>query len=220
VFIDAGDIGMDGRGGHGHNDILSFELWAFDSAFIVDSGTYAYTSDRLARQELRGTRAHNTALVDGKEIAELRGLWEIEQDLTRPRVLEWKITDAIDILEAEHSAYAGLERPVIHRRRFQFEKQQSTLTIDDTFLGSGGASIEIFFHIHPSNSVAMLEKNRYLVKSARAAMEIATSHPAEVQEGWYSPSYGVRTHNKVLCLSLIAGQDQKVSTRLSITQKL
>src|SRR5262249_40521204 len=27
VFVDCGEVGMHGRGGHGHNDILSFELW-------------------------------------------------------------------------------------------------------------------------------------------------------------------------------------------------
>src|SRR4029079_1395988 len=27
VFIDCGEVGMRGRGGHGHNDILSFELF-------------------------------------------------------------------------------------------------------------------------------------------------------------------------------------------------
>lgn len=219
VFVDAGDLGMDGRGGHGHNDVLSFELWAFDTPFVVDSGTYVYTADVQARQELRSTRAHNTAMIDGREIAEFRGLWEIQEDLTQPRILEWKVTDAADILEAEHHAYRRLPRPVTHRRRFYFEKQKAILMIEDSLLGQGSNSLEIFFHLHPSNSVAMLDKNRYLVESATASMEVVTSHPATVQEGWYSPSYGIRARNKVLCLALTATPDQKVSTRLSVSQR-
>ena len=219
VFVDAGDIGMDGRGGHGHNDILSFEMWGRDSAFVVDSGTYVYTADVQARQGLRGTRAHNTAKVDETEVAEFHGLWRIQEDLTQPRVLEWKVTDAVDILEAEHFAYRRLKNPVIHRRRFRFEKAPSILTVDDVFLGTGGSFVEIFLHFHPSHSVATVDKNRYLVQSASAVMEVSTSHPGMIQEGWYSPSYGIRMRNKVLCLALRTGPDQKISTRLSISKR-
>ncbi|MFQ5904406.1 MAG: heparinase II/III family protein, partial [Candidatus Binatia bacterium] len=43
LICDVGDVGIRGRGGHGHNDTLSFELFAFDKTFIVDPGTYIYS---------------------------------------------------------------------------------------------------------------------------------------------------------------------------------
>ena len=78
VLADCGPVGRAGTGGHGHNDALSFELCIGDVPVIVDSGTYVYTSDIDARNELRGTRAHNVVVVDGREMADLGpGPWTI-----------------------------------------------------------------------------------------------------------------------------------------------
>ena len=37
---------MHGRGGHGHNDILSFELWLDGMNLVTDCGAYLYTASR------------------------------------------------------------------------------------------------------------------------------------------------------------------------------
>ena len=39
MVIDAGEVGMRGIGGHGHDDVLSFDLWAAGAPLLVDSGT-------------------------------------------------------------------------------------------------------------------------------------------------------------------------------------
>ena len=46
--IDAGEVGMRGIGGHGHDDVLSFDLWAAGAPLLVDSGTYTYSADAAA----------------------------------------------------------------------------------------------------------------------------------------------------------------------------
>ena len=38
VIVDCGEVGMQGRGGHGHNDILGFELWLDGTSFVTDCG--------------------------------------------------------------------------------------------------------------------------------------------------------------------------------------
>ena len=43
MVVDAGEVGMRGIGGHGHNDVLSFDLWAAGAPLLVDSGTYTYS---------------------------------------------------------------------------------------------------------------------------------------------------------------------------------
>jgi len=76
VFVDVGDYGMDGWGGHGHNDCLSFELWlgtrtrspdgqhsVEGTTFVVDSGTGTYTANPALRNALRSTAAHNTVVL-------------------------------------------------------------------------------------------------------------------------------------------------------------
>ncbi len=45
LLASCGTVGTGGQGNHKHNDLLSFELCAGDKAFIVDPGTYCYTSN-------------------------------------------------------------------------------------------------------------------------------------------------------------------------------
>ena len=67
VVLRCGDVGQNGAGGHAHNDMLSFEL-SRRRPIVVDSGTYAYTFDVAARNEMRATAAHNVTIVNGQEI--------------------------------------------------------------------------------------------------------------------------------------------------------
>ena len=43
-IIRCGELSCRGEGGHSHNDQLSFELNVEGEDFIIDPGTYAYTS--------------------------------------------------------------------------------------------------------------------------------------------------------------------------------
>ncbi len=63
------DSGPLGEGNHGHFDCLSFELAAFGRSLIVDPGRYTYSEagDTNWRVRFRGTAAHNTVCVDGRQ---------------------------------------------------------------------------------------------------------------------------------------------------------
>jgi hypothetical protein len=63
------DSGPLGEGNHGHFDCLSFELAAFGRSLIVDPGRYTYSEagDTNWRLHFRGTAAHNTVCVDGRQ---------------------------------------------------------------------------------------------------------------------------------------------------------
>jgi len=62
------DHGPLGEGNHGHFDCLSFELAAFGRSLVVDPGRYTYSEagDTNWRVHFRGTAAHNTVCVDGR----------------------------------------------------------------------------------------------------------------------------------------------------------
>jgi hypothetical protein len=62
------DCGPLGEGNHGHLDALSFELAAHGRALLVDPGrfTYSEAGDVNWRVHFRGTAAHNTVCVDGR----------------------------------------------------------------------------------------------------------------------------------------------------------
>lgn len=71
VLFDCGDIGPSYMGGHGHCDCLSFELAVGGRCMFVNSGTGCYQGGD--RAFFRGTKAHNTIMIDDREQAELWG---------------------------------------------------------------------------------------------------------------------------------------------------
>lgn len=58
VLFDAGAIGPGRNPGHGHADFLSFELDIYEDRFIVDSGTYQYSTGERRMYE-RSAQSHN-----------------------------------------------------------------------------------------------------------------------------------------------------------------
>src|SRR6185369_8158269 len=94
LCFNASGVGINGRGSHGHNDVLSIEVSANGRAIIVDPGTYVYSADLLKRHEFRSTAYHSTMQIDGLEqntiCAETPFVIGNE---AKPRVLEWKTSD-------------------------------------------------------------------------------------------------------------------------------
>jgi uncharacterized heparinase superfamily protein len=205
VFIDAGDIGMHGRGGHGHNDVFSFELWCDNHPFIVDSGTYTYSPDVKSRNEFRSTAAHNLLVVDGSEQADFTGLWSIREDETHPRVLDWVSSQDRDVLEAEHYAYLALPSRITHKRRFELNKSPLSLVITDALSGSGSHLIERYLHFAPQVSVTISGPQKAIARIENASYIISVNTgEISLHDAWYSRGYGVRERNKVLKVTINA----------------
>ncbi len=203
AVVDAGEVGMNGIGGHGHNDLLSFDLWAAGAPLIVDPGTYVYTADPLARQIMRSTGAHNTVRVDEEEMAELGGLnwlWWIENQAV-PTVHAWESDTSHDLLDAEHSGYTRLPRPVVHRRRIRFDKRRRVWLVEDALRGSGEHFVEVSFHL----GVKQVEHEGLAVRlrAPRGDLWIVPMSPPAglsfVEEtGWVSRGYGYRETSAIV----------------------
>lgn len=205
VFIDAGELGMRGRGGHGHNDTFSFELWCDGGPLIVDSGTFVYTPDIQARNELRSTSAHNTVVVDGTELADFSTLWSVTADETHPRVLTWSMGAESDVLEAEHYAYLRLPSRITHRRRFELFKAPFSFRIADTLSGSGSHAAESYLHFAPGVSLEVRAPQKAIARKGNGEYIISVSAgELSVVETWFSKSYGIREKNKTLKIALAA----------------
>jgi uncharacterized heparinase superfamily protein len=205
VFIDAGDIGMLGRGGHGHNDTFSFELWCDGSPLVVDSGTFTYSADVYVRNEFRRTQAHNTLIVDKTEIADFTGLWSIRTDETRPRVLTWNTGTDHALLEAEHFAYLSLPSRISLRRTFELVQSPLSLTIIDTLQGTGSHLFESYLHFAPHVSIELASTQKAIAKNENGRYIVSVSRgELSLEETWYSRSYGVKERNMTLKISLNA----------------
>ncbi len=215
LFVDAGEIGQRGRGGHGHNDTLSFELWADGGALIVDSGTYTYTADVEARQRLRSVRAHNTVMIDDREPAEFSGLWTIAADTTQPRVLEWSPSTGRDVLEAEHRGYSRGDETIVHRRRFEFAHEAVSVQITDRILGSGRHRIASFFHLAPGITVTLEGPRSAVIRRETWTYRITTDAGSmQICDSEFSRSYGVLVSNVAICMSLENDLPVTISTEI------
>ncbi len=220
MLIDAGEIGMRGLGGHGHNDVLTFDLWAAGAPLLVDSGTYTYTADPEARQALRGTSAHNALRVDGQETSRLGGdrwLWLIEND-AHPRDVTWQSNEERDVFAGSHDGYRRLPEPVMHTRRISFDKTRRWWRIDDSLSGTGEHLVELFFH----PGVAFeLHDGAVILRAPLADLWLFPPSEAECRQadGCISRGYGLREPAPVLVYAVRASVPLALRTDLVLVPR-
>lgn len=73
LTFDHGPLGYLAIAAHGHADALAITLNVDDQPLLVDPGTYLYHSGEDWRDWFRGTRAHNTLNVEGRNQSVISG---------------------------------------------------------------------------------------------------------------------------------------------------
>jgi len=150
LLFSASESGIKGRGSHGHNDALSIEVSAGGAAFIVDPGSYIYTSNLPERHLFRSTAYHSTVQVDGQEQNTTdEAMPFIIGNEARPRMLSWETNAEADTIVAEHYGYRRLSHPVTHRRTVRFDKGRRFWIIEDELAGAGTHEFSFRFHLAP-----------------------------------------------------------------------
>jgi hypothetical protein len=195
LFVRAGGIGAKSSGAPSHNDTFSFELNYKNKPFVVDAGTYSFYSDKELRNQLRSVFNHNTFYVDNEQLAEFEGLFKIKNDLTKPKLLEWKTNNEEDILSAQHYAYVRLPDPVISKRTFHLFKEKSKLKIKDEFIGGEKHVISGNINFHPDVIITKLDTRQYLLEHDEVKINLNFIYSSEYFESFihtsnYSPEYG------------------------------
>jgi hypothetical protein len=108
LFIDAGPQGAL-TAGHGHADALSLQLIMDGRPVLIDPGTFCYVCPE--RDRFRGTAAHNTLQVDGRDQAQPAGPFAWTH-MPETIVDRWQTGETFDFFAAHHNGY----HPVIHHR--------------------------------------------------------------------------------------------------------
>lgn len=129
-MADVGEVGMSGRGGHGHNDILSFELCLSGRALIIDPGCSTYTGDLKKKALYRSTASHSTIQLFGKEVARFAGHWSI---LDEARPLEVGVSQEGDVVKvrAGHNGYDRVIQGTTVFRNYEVNALSQDLQIVD-----------------------------------------------------------------------------------------
>lgn len=164
VCFNTSRAGVNGRGSHGHNDALSFELCFGGRPFIVDPGTYMYTGDLQKRHEFRSTAYHSTVRIDQTEQnTTVVSMPFVRGDEAKPELVSMNSSDESVSLTGRHHGYERLPQPVTHQRTITVHRQESRCVIEDVFHGDGEHEFEIRFHLAPGLDVKS-EQNGVLVR--------------------------------------------------------
>lgn len=199
VFVDCGAVGLANRGGHGHNDCLSFEAVLDGVHLIADAGAYLYTASAVDRNLFRSTAYHNTPRIDGEEINRFispDSLWNLTYDAV-PEVHNWAPGKDADILEASHAGYERLPAPIRVRRRFHLEHATHRLTVEDRFLSASSLphSVEIPLLLAVGVEARTGEPGKAILYAGGKSFAVTWhSHgdwDVAIEPARVSPSYGV-----------------------------
>lgn len=154
LYTDLGPVGLRGRGGHGHNDALSFELHIRGEAVFIDPGVPCYTADLSRHQAARATASHNVLRIDEQEQAPILGTWRIGNDAA-PTLARCESSGAEAVITGEHRGYAQLSDPVIHRRTWRFDPVAGRLMVLDQVDCRERHRVERFLHLAPDARVEL-----------------------------------------------------------------
>jgi hypothetical protein len=199
AVVDAGALGYTSIAAHGHADALSFTLSVGGREFLIDPGTYAYHTQERWRQYFRGTSAHNTVRIDGRDQSEQGGnfLW---LEKARAGCGLWLSSGEKDSFEGWHDGYLRLDDPVKHRRLLELDKGARRLLIEDSLEMGEEHEVELFFHCSEHcrvDAVAegfLIERDGFvlrLILPANGTSEICKGSLSPVS-GWVSRGFDRR----------------------------
>jgi hypothetical protein len=145
--MDVGPLGYLSIAAHGHADALAVTLSDGAQDLISDPGTGSYYGHPDWRAVMRGTRAHPTVCIDGRDQSDSGGpfLWTRHAEV---RVLG--IDVAAGVVDAEHDGYSHLPGGVTHRRWLIARAGDQTHLIVDMISGSGHHDLRTSWPLHPS----------------------------------------------------------------------
>jgi hypothetical protein len=199
---DGGPHGYLSIAAHAHADALSVEVRYAGVDVLVDPGTYCYHGEPEWRSYFRSTLAHNTIELDGRNQSAEGGpfLW-----VRHARTREIEAIDDGDIASwtAEHTGYAALDPPGVHRRSVLLDRASRSIDIADVVDG-GSHDVRLAFHLGPDVQAELEDSCALLTWPAKpgfaaARLELPASlrwrlHRGETDPilGWYSPGLARR----------------------------
>lgn len=205
LIFDCGPLGPDYQPGHGHSDVLSYELSLHGQRVIVDTGVSSYERSPERHYE-RSTAAHNTVRVDGLEQAEIWGGFRVGR---RPAVSSISCGEIAggQFIRGTHFGYKHLD--VVHSRTIIRLNGDSWVFVD-TLNGNGSHKVESFIHLHPAvrlllctetqmSSSDMMVPRWVLEFGGLRYLFLALGNGMMTQtQAWYSPGFAIRLPQSVI----------------------
>jgi uncharacterized heparinase superfamily protein len=200
---------------HTHADHLSFELSYAGIPVIVDPGTYVYTSDPVARNKFRSTKAHNTVIFNQTD------QYGIPSDdlfsMTHySRLKNLELTYGENEINGVYSLSSPGKGIIIHNRKIAFNVNKHNLEIHDSFSFIGEQFLQWKFHVAPDKKVELRDGKIYINVSSKYTLLFEFVHTQKINidilNDLVSPSYGVLQDSKTICVSVQCTSEFVLST--------
>lgn len=196
VYFCCSPLGLAGRGGHSHNDCLSFAAVLDGHRLIEDPGCLAYTGDPLLRNRFRSTAVHNTPQVSDEEINRFISpavLWFLHLD-AHPDMRVWEDSGPSTTVVGSHSGYLRLKPPVTVVRTLTLDKTRHTLSWEDAVEPDGGQSLRVPLQLSPGVHAEKGGRDRVVLHHGDSAFELlwqaGDGWALEIEQGAVAPQYG------------------------------
>ena len=220
--FDCGPLGANRVAGHGHADALSVTVSWAGEPLLIDSGTYCYNAAPELRHFFRGTRAHNTLVVDGLDQSEYGASFLWLRDVNC-KLLE-QATEGAQWAHASHDGYMRLPDPVTHHRRVSLCPDGGALLTEDWLDCLKSHDIELYWHAAPGTSLLPCDDGGWTVSASGRSLRI-TIEGAEVDasvvsgresppQGWASSRFYEREAAPVLVVRGRLSPGQVLSSRI------
>ena len=177
VTVDVGPLGYLAIAAHGHADALAVTVADDRGEIVEDPGTGSYYGHPGWRKALRGTAAHATVTVDGRDQSDMGGpfLWT-RHARTRVRAVD---LDA-GVVDVEHDGYADGADGVMHRRWVISPPDLPGVLIVDRLTGSGRHDVTTTFPLARDIDIDMSGSAIALSRDGVHTADIATASTTPV----------------------------------------
>jgi len=193
-YFRCGSLGQKGKGGHAHNDQLSFCLFVKDFEIFVDPGTYNYTGFPELRNKFRSTSYHNCLQIKNKEQNPI--------PCGRAGDLFWlpeRTFAKVDDISPKRitASHGGYVKPTIRSIEFNHSTIDCTDSINST------DEKLIHFHLHPKVSLKIVNHNEVILNSHDIKIFLMSDDGEFFADTYeFAPEYGKKViSNKIVLIS-------------------
>ena len=196
IIIKCGPNGINGNGGHTHNDQLSFELNISGKDFIIDPGTYVYTSNCILRNLFRSTSMHNTLRVENLEqnSFEEKELFRINNE-TNAQLLNFNN----NYFKGRHYGYRDKAGIIVER---EVELEDNKTIINDFIIEDpGNIKYKKFIRFHLDKDVEIEKKLDCLFltnKKVKVKLFNLQKNEYKIGKSWMAREYGIKEETKAI----------------------
>ena len=195
ILVRCGQVAPDALPGHAHGDLFSFEWTIGEQRVVVDTGVYEYNAG-VRRAHSRGTSAHNTVTVGGRDQCEFWGAFRMGR---RARVTRTNLrqSETRFRLSGRHDGYRHLAGCPVHERTFDVEPRD--IRVEDDVTGGEGQRVEARLLLHPECSVDMTRED-IEISGEEIDVFLETDAPVSLRHAKWFPNFGVERSCKQIIL--------------------